>query len=469
MRLSFRTVDTYAALATLTVVTALSVARIVPVLNTHIWLKGNEGWNAYHSVAAMSGGLLYPGQDGLFFNNYPPLSYYLVGLAGRLNGDIVVAGRVLSLIAFLAVTGLIFGLTRRMGCANPSAALAGLTFAAPMAIATGYVGINEPQLVGHAISLAAVPIVWREPRRPAAIVVAALLLTLGVFVKHNLIVLPLAVLVWLLLFDRPAARWLLLSGAILGAVGLGFCFVQYGANLVDQILSPRPYSLLRAAFMSLEWLKTGCVALALAAIALVLAPRDRHAIFCEIYAVIAIILGGLWAGGDGVNVNILFDATIALAMTSGLVMKTWPAVPRLLYVVPVVVQVVAFADASWFTLNPYAERQADTARVVAILRERPAPVVCQSLVLCFWAGQPATVDLVGLRQRYRLGSRDEQEFIAWLDAHRFTAIQLYQRDQWPFSPRVRQALEQSYSVEREDSTGVLLLPRSRVADHDAPR
>ena len=49
-----------------------------------IWLT--EGWNAYFQDAAASGARLYPEASSLTVNNYPPLSFYFVGLLGRLCG-----------------------------------------------------------------------------------------------------------------------------------------------------------------------------------------------------------------------------------------------------------------------------------------------------------------------------------------------------------------------------------------------
>ena len=66
-------------------------------LPLEIW--GNEGWNAYHADAAMRGAQLYPPPDGLVANNYPPLSFYIIGAIGRLIGDPILAGRLLSLVA----------------------------------------------------------------------------------------------------------------------------------------------------------------------------------------------------------------------------------------------------------------------------------------------------------------------------------------------------------------------------------
>ena len=50
-------------------------------IGLHVPLDPNEGWNAYHALAAMSGQALYP--HDLMVNNYPPLSFYVVGAAGQ--------------------------------------------------------------------------------------------------------------------------------------------------------------------------------------------------------------------------------------------------------------------------------------------------------------------------------------------------------------------------------------------------
>src|ERR1700736_4104517 len=74
----------------------------IPVLAP---LDPNEGWNAAHALAAMAGRALYPPPQSLMVNNYPPLSFYIVGALARLTGDAVIAGRILALLSFLAVCG----------------------------------------------------------------------------------------------------------------------------------------------------------------------------------------------------------------------------------------------------------------------------------------------------------------------------------------------------------------------------
>ena len=66
-------------------------------------INGNEAWNAWHARIALQGGPLYPDRDDLFVNNYPPLSFYFVGLVSILTGDAIYTGRMISLISTAAI------------------------------------------------------------------------------------------------------------------------------------------------------------------------------------------------------------------------------------------------------------------------------------------------------------------------------------------------------------------------------
>src|SRR5436853_5039426 len=92
-------------------------------LRMEIW--GNEGWNAYHADQAMRGvAQLYPPPDGLVANNYPPLSYYLIGWLGRLFGDPLYVGRALSLIATFGIGAAAAALVRQFGGSRPACLIA---------------------------------------------------------------------------------------------------------------------------------------------------------------------------------------------------------------------------------------------------------------------------------------------------------------------------------------------------------
>src|SRR6516164_4301658 len=118
----------------------------------NVEIENNEGWNAYFADAAMGRMPLYPSADQLITNNYPPLSFYIVGLAGRFVGDPVLAGRLLSLVAMVAIATTIALSVRRLGGSGLAARISGAFFVATMSrFFISYVGMNEPQLFSEAI------------------------------------------------------------------------------------------------------------------------------------------------------------------------------------------------------------------------------------------------------------------------------------------------------------------------------
>src|SRR5436305_8374919 len=85
------------------VIATLSFAWPVYRAFLNVEIQNNEGWNAYFADAAIGKVPLYPSPGQFITNNYPPLSFYIVDLVGRLVGDPVLAGRLLSLVAVIAI------------------------------------------------------------------------------------------------------------------------------------------------------------------------------------------------------------------------------------------------------------------------------------------------------------------------------------------------------------------------------
>src|SRR5689334_10813366 len=102
-------------------------------LPIHYPIEGNETWNALLAGRAMGEGELYPTIHGTVLNNYPPLSFYIVGLAGRLIGDNIIAGRLISLLSVLAIGANIAWIVRNLGGQRTPAVFAGVLFVAIMA------------------------------------------------------------------------------------------------------------------------------------------------------------------------------------------------------------------------------------------------------------------------------------------------------------------------------------------------
>ena len=62
---------------------ALTVAMLlvppISLIAERFSTNPNEGWNAFQAMRALGAGPLYPPPGGLTGNNYPPLSFYIVG------------------------------------------------------------------------------------------------------------------------------------------------------------------------------------------------------------------------------------------------------------------------------------------------------------------------------------------------------------------------------------------------------
>ena len=150
-----------------------------------IW--GNEGWNAYQADAAMRGAAqLYPPSDGLVANNYPPLSYYVMGWLGRLFGDPLYVGRAVSILSTLGISAAAAVVVRQFGGSRAGTLIAGFWFVATLArFFEFYVGMNEPQLFGLAVMSAGFAWFFKRHAQGRAVEPAILLMVLAGFIKFS--------------------------------------------------------------------------------------------------------------------------------------------------------------------------------------------------------------------------------------------------------------------------------------------
>ncbi|MEI9995854.1 MAG: glycosyltransferase family 39 protein [Rhizomicrobium sp.] len=445
---------------------ALGLAHVACVLGLQIPFDPNEGWNAYFTQAAMAAGSPYPPPQSLMIDNYPPLSFYLVGAVAKLTGDAIVAGRLVALAA-LCVVGLGIGtVARQMGCSRLEAGFAALLFAAGIMATTDYAGMDDPQMLGHAIAIGGLAIALREPRTPRAMVGAALLFTLAFFIKHNLVVLPAALACWLALADRRAARTFAVAGAIFFLMGLGLFRQTYGFGLFSRIVSARSYAFENIRVGLQQWLPWSAIPLA-GVVALALsAKHDRYAVFCVIYAALATATGLYFLGGAGVDANALFDADIALALGAGVLVNrlpasAWTGLAAIAYAVPPAVA-LWMLDPGWretaFWLHPMAQERAAAAGEIALLRAAKGPALCEMLSLCYWADKPAEVDVFNVQQAYLTGARSDTPLAAALAARRYTVVQLEALSPFPLPADVRDALFAQYRIARRDDERVFFVP-----------
>jgi Dolichyl-phosphate-mannose-protein mannosyltransferase len=443
---------------------ALGLIHAASLIAFHIPLDPNEGWNAYFTQDAMQTGSPYPAADSLMVNNYPPLSFYIVGAVSNLAGDPIVAGRLVSLLSLLAVAAATGAAALRMGCGRWEAGFAALFFPAVVMLTTDYAGMDDPQMLAHAIAAAGLLFVLREPVTPRDVLCAALAFTAALFVKHNLVVLPAAVAIWLALLDRRLAVTFVISGIVFGLIGLGLFKQEFGFGLLHQLASPRTYALADLRANAATWLGWAFVPLAGAALLFAVARRDRQAMLCVIYAAIATLAGIYFLGGAGVDFNAMFDADVALGLCAAVLMNRLAdrrMVLAALYAVPFLIGMYGIGTGwldSDFWLRPAAEARATAAQEIALIRAAKGPAVCEMLSLCFWAGKPAEVDVFNLGQAFQTGARSERGFIRALDARRYALIELEADEPFPFTPAVKDALARSYHAVRSDDERTFYVP-----------
>ncbi|MEJ0028055.1 MAG: glycosyltransferase family 39 protein [Rhizomicrobium sp.] len=444
---------------------ALGLMHIACAIGFHVPFDPNEGWNAYFAQAAMATGSPYPAPQSLLIDNYPPLSFYIVGAVAALTGDAVIAGRIVALAALFAVALGIETAARRMGCSRMEAAFAALFFAAGVMLTSDYAGMDDPQMLGHAVAIGGLVVALREPRTPRAMVVAALLFALAFFVKHNLVVLPLAVAAWLALLDRRSAATFAGSGIVFFLIGLGLFKQAYGFSLFHAIDSARTYSFANIETAGAQWLRWSAIPLLGATALYIFGRRDRHVVFCAIYVVLATVAGLYFSGGAGVDANALFDADIALALSAGVLMNRLPAgqsVAAALYAVPLALG-IASLGADWrsddYWLRPMAQDRAAARAQIALLHDAKGPVLCEMLSLCYWAGKPAEVDVFNIEQAYLTGARSDAGLAQAIAARHYALIQLEELSPFPLTENVHRALDRNYHIVLQDDDRAIFAPR----------
>jgi hypothetical protein len=207
-----------------------------------IWFT--ESWNAYWQDAAAAHLPIYPAPETPIGNNYPPLSFYAVGVLGKLlHVDNLYVGRWLSLVSLGAVAIEVFAVVHLLTGARLGATVAALWYVAIMARnSTVYVGANDPQLAGHAIMGAALVWLLQRSERGASPAPALLLMVVSGFWKHNNVAIPLTSISWLYFSHSKFAYRSTIDTAEAIVVGLAACIVLFGADFIPNLLATRQYA-----------------------------------------------------------------------------------------------------------------------------------------------------------------------------------------------------------------------------------
>ena len=205
-----------------------------------------------------------------------PAFFYILHSFYSLGVEEIYAGRALSIAASLALTFLVYRTILVLGAGRLPAFAGALWFLATLAGAyTGYVGMNDPHLLGLAVMCAGFTWFIARTDKGRATEPAILLMVLAGFIKHSLIAIPAAALIWLA-FDKPreAAR-AAAFGVAACVTGLLVCRLIYGGVFFEQLVTPRAVAWKNLHF-ALEFAKPFLGTAALCAVWLVHDRRCRR-------------------------------------------------------------------------------------------------------------------------------------------------------------------------------------------------
>jgi len=419
----------------------------------NIEIDPNEGWNAYWADAAMGRRPLYPSHAELITNNYPPLSFYIVGGFGRLVGDPVLSGRLLSLMAVGALAVAVALAIRRLNGSPAGAAVGSLYFLATMSrFCPGYVGMNDPQLLAQAVMIFGFLGFLKATAQDRGYVIPILVMVLAGFIKHNIIAMPLTAYVWLAMQRPHQLLKCIAIGGGAAAVGLAVCAAHFGPDFLANMLSPRGYSIREAidAMSHLQQIAVGLVAWAYVGWT---RRADLGLRLCNQFAGIALAEYFLESTGAGVDINAGFDLVIAVSIIVGLFFSQAELLPLLRRFGAETVQVTLLIAICW-RLNPsthlkpfrlvfhhsgihreIALREKAMADSVARVREAPGEVYAEPFIT-YRAGKPFTVDEFNSGQRIAAGALPRDAITSRVAAGTLTLVKTDPIAQWagPLTP-----------------------------------
>jgi hypothetical protein len=451
----------------------------------------NEGWNAFWSQAALRGEDLYPPAGASISDNYPPLSFFVVGMLGRTVGDNIVAGRLVALASFCAILLAIFAWLRLVGCSRAAAAAGGGVFLAGfVGFAPAFVAMNDPQLLAHATMVTGLYVLWRSRSGSPAIAVAAALMVLAGFTKHLLLPLPLAVGTWLALYDRRRFALWASAGAAAALLLFLVFWTVYGTDFFHSLLAGRVYSVHEARIRTRNAIAAFAPMLALGAIAATSAWRSGP--HCSrgaairlvlLYGAAALSIGALAAGGKGVDVNAFFDLLIASSLGAGLGLMALRSgeVPRFSAATGSRLSVVALWLSALIVCWGIARRLPQEIALMQRLDEREVMTrddvrtvrelghgraACEELALCYWAGTSFQVDFFNYGQKLKTGMLAHSSCDRLFGTDRFDVVQI-DRDIGLGSSRLTAAcnsvIREHFVPIRQSPSGEILLRKSLLA------
>ena len=400
----------------------------------------NEGWNVYLAITASHHLPLYPAKYSWKPVVYPALSFYVMAELSKVTNDYLYTGRAVSLVSLLICCILVGAITKRVTGATLPAFLSGCFCLALFCTAgSEYVGMNDPQMLAQVLFLSG--LLLYLSRRPDAVCLAgaAFLFVLGGAIKHSPIYFPLAVFLDLCVVSGRRALQYLIYGLFFLGAAIVFNIHVGGPFFIANILTPRLYSFPMAVSRFVSTYSQLQLPLLGAAFAATRFRGNTALRVVSIWFILSLIIGVLFAGGGGVNVNAFFGNFLSMSVLVGILISfAWAQSPesaqRAAWL-EIGLAVVLFGALvfPWKMslgvrlpqrLRDVRIQQVQFQRQVRVLQDQPGPALCNSLLRCYLAGKPYTINPFDSANLVLFGKLNGSEIVNKIQRGEYGAIQL---------------------------------------------
>lgn len=420
---------------------ALRVARLA---GYPFDLDQGEGYDVYSGLALLQGQPIYTwnAQPPYYSSNYPPVYSIFVAATALLVGPSLLAGRLVSVLAWLLVAALVFWSARRRGGLLAGLVSAGLLLASTYAFHT--TPLARVNALAALFSLGGLLLLEGAGR--ARLVAGGALLLLALYTKPTAVDAAAAGLAGVWLGDRRSAVGLTVGLALAGGMALLALQALTGGafflNVVQGNVNPFSPDQLLAYWANFAALHA--VALALAGAELVAAWRERRLGPLHFFLLTgqAMALGvGKWGAGESYFLSAVVAASLLAGPAAARLARAAPSTLAPLLPLALAAQLAYGTHGELAMLHPaLADRglqgralgalpSPDDERagweLVKRLREVGGPVLSEDPAFALAAGQDVIGNATHLRNLHQAGLWVSDGLVADVRARRYHMVVLH--------------------------------------------
>jgi hypothetical protein len=337
----------------------------------------------------------------------------------------------------------------------------------------------------------------RGRQRLSSLLCALLLFAVGVNMKHTLLEFPLAVLLDICLVAWRRAVFFAVTGAVLAVASVGLNMYFSGPYFITNMLTLRNWSLAHALNNFINALGPLLIPFVVACLVAYSIRKDPARRIAAIFFALALLVGLSFSGGTGVYINVLFGVLFAMSILLGIFIENpvsilgewsaglspnWTIAALFIYLaIPMIFGVgsTSAANTNFRTVKSIENLRAMESRFddeSAFLARQRGPALCESMLLCNFAGKPYLYDPFNASRFIKLGKLDAGVIVSQVQQQKYGAIELSHSvgdeekldassDTVRFVPAILNAVDQNYVPAMQTQDAVIYIPRKSVAGH----